>query len=386
MNFIALKMLTGDRLKYLSLVAGLAFAALLIVQQGAIFTGFSLQMGAWIRDTSAADLWVMDDQVNFVDDYKPVPEDRLQRVRGIDGVEWAVPMYKSYLPVQLPDGTLVQCRVVGLDDATLIGGPPTMVTGQLRDLRQDRGIFINVDQAGETLRAARSDQRPLKVGDRVSINDNEAVVVGTYRATKEFFWDPVVYTTYSRALSWAPRTRKLLNFVLVKVKPGVAPVVVASQIKRTTGLTAYTSGEFDRRTTLDLLGRTGILINFGITIALGFVIGVLIAGQTFYMFVLDNLRYFAALKAMGASNGTIVRMVFLQTLTAGGIGYGIGLGGACASGLVLSHIGLAFRLAWQVPVAGFVAILVCCLLAAGFELAPRVAAGSRDRVPGVRTR
>src|SRR3954452_2074274 len=171
MNLIALKMLVGDRLKYISLVAGLAFAALLVTQQASIFTGFSLQMGAWIRGTDVADLWVMDEQVQFVDDFKPVPETRLQRVRGIDGVEWAVPMYKAYLPVQLPDGTMIQCRVIGLDDATLIGGPPRMVDGKLIDLRQDRAIFIHVDQARTTLAQKRIGGEPLRVGDRVSIND-----------------------------------------------------------------------------------------------------------------------------------------------------------------------------------------------------------------------
>ena len=83
MNLVALKMLMGDKLKYISLVAGLAFAAFLIVQQASIFSGFTLQMGAWIRDTAVADLWVMDDQVNFVDDYKPMPATRLQRVRAV---------------------------------------------------------------------------------------------------------------------------------------------------------------------------------------------------------------------------------------------------------------------------------------------------------------
>jgi putative ABC transport system permease protein len=89
MNLIALKMLVGDRLKYLSLVAGLAFAALLVTQQSAIFTGFAMQMGAWIRDTDVCDLWVMDDQVEFVDDFKPMSETKLQRVRSVDGVQWA---------------------------------------------------------------------------------------------------------------------------------------------------------------------------------------------------------------------------------------------------------------------------------------------------------
>ncbi len=247
MNFVALKMLMGDRLKYISLVAGLAFAAFLIVQQASIFTGFSLQMGAWVRDTNVADLWVMDEQVNFVDDFKPVPEDRLQRVRGIDGVEWAVPMYKDYLPVQLPDGSMVKCRVIGLDDATLLGGPPKMVSGNLSDLRQDRAVFINFAQAGTTLKQTRAGDKPIAVGDRLSINDNEAIITGTYSSTKEFFWDPVIYTTYSRALSWAPRQRKLLTFVLVKAQAGVDLNQLKNRIKETTGLSAYT--------TANLIGR-----------------------------------------------------------------------------------------------------------------------------------
>jgi len=103
-NLVALKMLVGDKLKYIALVAGVAFAALLITQQASIFNGFSLQIGAWIRDTAVADLWVMDDQVMFDNDFKPMSDTALQKVRGVDGVKWAVPMYKNYLRVRLPDG------------------------------------------------------------------------------------------------------------------------------------------------------------------------------------------------------------------------------------------------------------------------------------------
>jgi putative ABC transport system permease protein len=377
MNLIALKMLIGDRLKYVSLVAGLAFAALLITQQASIFTGFSRQMGAWIRDTAVADLWVMDDQVQFVDDFKPMAEQRLQRVRGIEGVAWAVPMFKNYLQVQLPDGTRVQCRIVGLDDASLTGGPPQMVEGKLDDLRRDRAVFINVNQASTTLAQRRAGNLPLKVGDRLAINDNEAIVTGTYRATREFFWDPVIYTTYSRALSWAPPQRKLLTFILVKVHDGASPQVVADRIRATTGLVALTNEQFARSTTEDLLNRTGILVNFGITIALGFVIGVLIAGQTFYMFVLDNLKYFATLKAMGTRTLTLVKMLFLQTVTVGLVGFGIGAGAAVVGGIAFSKVGLAFSMTWPVVLGSVVAIVVCCAAAAmlGLHRVIRLEAG-----------
>src|SRR5688500_20282142 len=97
---------------------------------------------------------------------------------------------------------------------------------------------------------------PLKIGDRISVNDNEAIVVGFYRATREFFWDPVVYTTYSKALNWAPRVRRQLGFVLVKAKDNENLPQLAQRINRQTGLVAYTSDEFADKTMNDLLART----------------------------------------------------------------------------------------------------------------------------------
>ena len=370
MNLIALKMLIGDRLKYFSLVAGLAFAALLVTQQSSIFTGYALRVASWVRDTNAAaDLWVMDPQAEFTEANKPMLDTALTRVRGVEGVAWAVPIYKGYLKARLPDGTSVTCRLIGIDDATLIGGPPQMVEGQLADLRRDQAVIMNVEHAGTTLRLNRSNPpRPLNVGESFSINDHAVRVVGTYRASPEFFWEPVLYTTYSRALSIAPGERKVLSFVLVKVRPGHSPAEVAQRIADTTGLKAMTGPQFAWATTDYILQKTGILINFGMTIGLGFVIGALIAGQTLYTFILENLRHFAALKAMGATNLTLVRMVILQVAVAGVIGYGIGLGGACVTGQLFSKHGLAFEMPWQIPVIGAAAIFACCLAAALFSL------------------
>ena len=95
MYWIAMKMLVGDRAKFLGIVLGLTFAAALIVQQGSIFCGLMLRTCAQISDITGADLWVMDPSVRFVDDIKPMLESNLQRVRGVSGVKWAVPLYKG---------------------------------------------------------------------------------------------------------------------------------------------------------------------------------------------------------------------------------------------------------------------------------------------------
>ncbi len=366
MNFVALRMLIGDRLKYISLVAGVAFAALLITQQASIFTGYALRTTAWIRDTGQGDLWVMDDQVEFTEDGKKMSDTALFRVRGVEGVAWAVPMFKGYIQARLDDGRKIQLRLIGLDDATLTGGPPQMLQGELADLRRDRAVIVNAaDLQGELALKDRAtgQTRPLGLGDRLDLNDNDLEIVGVYNKTPEFFWEPVLYTTYSRALAISPRERRVLQYVLVKAAPGVDLAELSDRINAIPGLKAMTGREFEAMTMNYVLGKTGILINFGMTIGLGFVIGLLVSGQTLYTFVLDNLRHFAALKAMGVRTPTLVRMIIVQVVTVSVLGFGVGVGGAALTGLGFSSIGLAFQMPLAIPVAGGLAIVLCCVAA-----------------------
>jgi putative ABC transport system permease protein len=155
MNFVALKMLFGDRAKYLGMIMGLTFASLLITQQGAIFVGLMTRTYGFITDTGLPDLWVMDPKVQFIDDIKPLQDTELYRVRGVEGIEWAVPLYKGLIKARLEDGTFQTCIVVGLDDATLIGGPPAVMAGQLADLRQRDAVIVDVVGASDKLAKPR---------------------------------------------------------------------------------------------------------------------------------------------------------------------------------------------------------------------------------------
>ena len=348
MYLIALKMLVGDRGKYLGIIMGLTFASLLITQQSSIFTGLMTRTYGAITDLSQPDIWVMDPKVLFIDDIKPLQDTELYRVRGVEGVEWAVPLYKGLLKARLEDGNFQICNVLGLDDATLIGGPPHMIQGSLSDLRRQDAIIVN-DIGARTRLAKRPKERggkaiPLQIGDTLEINDHRAVVVGICKVSRTFQSQPVVYTTYSRATVFAPRERKLLSFVLVKARAEEDLKILCERIKTSTGLAAYTSQEFKDVTYNYYMKYTGIPINFGIAVALGFLIGTAIAGQTFYNFTLENLRYFGTLKAMGATNGILLRMILLQALMVGSLGYGLGVGGASLFGYILGGTELSFRL------------------------------------------
>lgn len=366
MNFVAIKMLVGDRAKYVGIIVGLTFASLLITQQMGIFVGLMARTYGAMTDLSLPDIWVMDKKVQFVDDIKPLQDTVLYRVRGIAGVEWAVPLYKGLLKARLDNGNFQTCNVLGLDDATLIGGPPTMVEGKIEDLRRAEAVIVDDVGAHDKLAKELPNGKkvPLKVGDTLELNDHRAVVVGLCRVTRTFQSQPVVYTTYSRATAFAPRERKLLSFVLAKVKPGEDPKAICNRIEESTGLAAYTRKEFQDKTYQYFMKYTGIPINFGIAVALGFIVGTAIAGQTFYNFTLDNLRHFGALKAMGAGTGLLVRMILLQAAITGAVGYGLGVGAAALFGFALRNSELAFKLPWQLLVGSAAAVMLICLMSA----------------------
>ncbi len=366
MNFIALKMLVGNRARYLSIIIGLTFASLLITQQSAIFMGLMTRTFGFLTDTSFPDIWVMDPKVQYIDDIKPLKETESIRVRSVEGVAWAVPLYKGLLKARLSNGTFQTCNVIGLDDETLIGGPPQMLQGKLADLRRSDAIIVDIVGAtGKLARITPEGKRvPLKIGDTMELNDHRAVVVGICQVQRTFQSQPVVYTTYSRATVFAPRERKLLSFVAAKAKPGQDFHTLCQRIRKTTGLAAYTTAEFKKLTIRYYMKYTGIPTNFGITVVLGFIVGIAIAGQTFFSFTLDNLRYFGTLKAMGATDRVLLQMILLQAALVGSIGYGLGVGAASAFGTLSGSTELSFLLTWQLLLVSAIAVMLICAVSA----------------------
>jgi putative ABC transport system permease protein len=366
MNFIAIKMLLGDRAKYIGIVIGLTFASFLVTWPSAIFTGVMSRTFSFVTDIGLPDVWVVDPTVQYIEDVKPMRDTEVLRVRGTEGVQWAVSLYKGGLQARLDDGTFQNCTIVGLDDSTLIGGPPKMLSGQLSDLRQAYAIIVDEAGARGKLARKRSDGRsiPLQVGDSLELNDNRCVVVGICKVTQTFQNIPVIYMTYSRATLVAPTQRKMLSFVLAKVKPGVDVGAVCTRI-RALGLKAYTAREFKKLTFWYFLKYTGMPINFLTVVTLGFIVGIAISGQTFYNFTLDNLRYFGTLKAMGTTNRKLLQMISLQAAEVGAVGYGLGIGAASAwGGILTGRTQIAFQFPWQLLLVSAAAVMIICVGAA----------------------
>ncbi|HVJ67148.1 MAG TPA: ABC transporter permease [Caulifigura sp.] len=355
MNWVALKMLMGDRSKYFGIIFGVTFASLLIAQQGAIFCGLMLRTSSQIYDLSGADIWVMDPGIQFVDDIKPLSDNELYRVRGVEGVKWAVRLYKGIARSRFSDGKFQQFILLGLDDASMVGAPREMVVGTLDDLRKPDAVIMDLGGYKYLWPG-----QPIELGRTFEMNDRRAVLVGICKASPTFQTFPVVYTRYSQATMFVPRERKLMSFVLAEPNDGIAATEVCRRITEQTGLKAETQDQFIWTTMWYYMIRTGIPINFGITIFLGFIVGTAIAGQTFYLFVIENLRQFGSLKAMGVTNTRIIGMILLQSIVVSALGYSLGVGLAALFGeLNKNNDTLAFFMPWQIlAITGAAVVLI----------------------------
>jgi putative ABC transport system permease protein len=362
---IALKMLMEDKAKFIGMILALSFSAIIITQQMAIFFGIMRRTYSLIMDTNQAQIWIMNPSVKMIDDINPIRLIDLYRIRSIEGVEWAVPFYKGLIRSKLPNGQFQMCELYGIDSATFIGAPHTMIEGNIINLRTPNSIIIDTIGAEDKLaqyQGPGKPKRPLRVGDTIELNDRRALVVGICKSTRTFTTNPIIYTTFDRALYYAPFERKRLAFILATANNTISPEKLCKKINTITGLQAYTRKEFEQKTINYYLKSTGIPINFGIAVILGILIGAAITGQIFFNFTSDNLKYLALFTIVGASKQILARITLLQATWIAFLGWGIGSGVASFIGLITQKTQLAFYLPWQLFLGtGFLMWIICII-------------------------
>lgn len=313
---IALKLLLNDKGKFATLVIGITFSVFLMMQMTSMFSGILYQSAANIVNVGAK-MWVMDPAVETPQNSIPMPDYVLDAVRSIPGVKFAVPLYVGAGLVKLNDGTYQSATIIGLDDASLFGRP-AIISGNILDIYKNNA-FIMVKDANY----AKLDSP--KIGTSFEINDHRAVVVAlAHTSVPGLFGLPTLYTTYNRATQDLPSTRYLISYILVQPKSAQDIAAIERQVK-SLGYLALTDQQFIARNDKFYEYKTGMGTNILIMTLISFLVGLSIAGETFYMFVLDNLEHFGALKAIGAKSGELIQMIVFQSLVVGFLGFGFGV-------------------------------------------------------------
>lgn len=356
------KMLIGNRAAFIGMIFGIFLAILLISQQSAIYLGLISRSYRIVADISLPDIWVIDPATYGEDLIRPMPNDYLQYVRSIPNVEWAVPLNYLLLPLKTGSGKYTVAEVYGVDDQTLMG-MPKLLKGNIQDIYRKGAVVISADSAENLLATTLPDgkKKPLKIGDEIEINDTRAVVVGIAKITPGFFPQPNIFTTNSQVQRFSGSSR--IQYIAAKARNDGDIKQILKQINSNKNLLGLKRKQLESRIANHFL-KTGILINYAISILLGMIIGFSIAGLTFYIMTIQNLGYYALIKALGGTEKMILKMILFQAFVVGIIGYILGTGVTLIWGFATRNTTLTFEFPWELLLfTGTTAIIICAFAA-----------------------
>ena len=406
---VAMKMLFGDRAKYVGLLFGITFTSFLVTFAGSYFCGFMTRGFALIAENPGADVWVMDPAVESTEQTTNIPDSALSRVRSVDGVLSAVPLALATADARFPNGRFQSFQLIGVDDATLFGLPPLQGGVSPAELRTPDAVVVDSggtdgkletpvlaedqwpygkphlyvetpDQATTALYRFIPDSfkprlgvptRELAAGDQLLVNDHRVVVRGRAEALPRYPPRPLMYTTLSNASRMLLPERHLQTFVVTKAAPGVSPEQLAARIEAQTGLRARSSDDFKADTVNWLLINSEDVGDMASMISVAMLVGFGVTGVLLYMFTADSLKQYAVLKAMGASTKLLLAMIFVQSGVCALLGTGLGLGLCAVVGqIAIVEFDYPFRMMWFTPVVGGLVVMLVSIVAAVVSARP----------------
>jgi putative ABC transport system permease protein len=382
---IAVKMLLGDRAKYIGLLFGITFTSFLVTFAGSYFCGFMTRGFALIAENPGADVWVMDPAVESTEQTTNIPDSALDRVRSVEGVRSAMPLALATADARFPNGRFQTFQLICVDDATLVGVPALKDGLAQAVLRGPDSAVVDPGGTDGKLETpiSKVDQWPygqphlgaatreLAAGDELLVNDRRIVIRGRSEALPRYPPRPLMYTTLSNAKRVLLPERHLLTFVLAAAAPGVSPQELASRIQTQTGLKARSSDDFKADTVLWFLINSEDVGDIASMLSIAMFVGFGVTGVMLYMFTTDSLKQYAVLKTMGASSRVLLTMIFVQSSVCALLGTGLGFGLCAIVGRIAEvEADYPFRMMWFTPVLGGVMVLLVSVVAAMISARP----------------
>lgn len=319
MALLARRNLFHDRIRFAVTLTGIVFALVLIIVQFGLFLGFTTTTSNNI-DHSHADLWVVFHSVGYFDTGRMFSERKYYEALSTPGVQRGEKYIQNFAYWKKPDGGVENVQVIGFHPGGGMGEPWNVVEGDSLDVKLEDGVIVD-DLYKQKLGIQN-------IGDRVEIGDHRARVVGFTHGIRSFTTSPFVYTSFKNSLNYTrPEAREdQLAYILIKVAPGFTPEEVQKNLRsRLTDVDVYTSDEFSRRTRFYWMFTTGAGLAVLTAAFMGLIVGVAVVAQTIYAATVDHIREYGTLKAMGATNRYLYRVLIEQAVWSAALGYTLAL-------------------------------------------------------------
>jgi putative ABC transport system permease protein len=372
---LARRNLFHDKIRLAVTLTGITFAVLLVVVELGLFLGFSTTTSSLI-DRSRADLWIASRNVSYIEQGAPFSERKLNQVRATPGVASAEKYIVRFASWMRHEGGHESVQVVGFNVGELLqqasgegggesgqgmGGPWNITAGAVADLNAPDAVLVD-DLYWQKLGITH-------VGEVFELNGHRARVVGTTHGIRSFTTAPYVFTTFKNAQNFTLLREDQTVFILVRAAPSADMKELQRDLEsRVRGVDVLTTSQFSNMTRSYWMFTTGAGVAVLLAALLGLVVGIVVVTQTIYATTMDHLREYGTLKAIGAPNSYVYRVILQQAAMSAVMGYALGI----SVGLFLVRSseqgGVAILLPWWMAALIFALTLLMCGIAAAVSI------------------
>lgn len=337
----AYRFIRYDKVKGLGVIIGIVVSIFLIGQQVGIMTFLTGLMGGLVSNSrqDIGQIWVVDNITRNANELPKLNESLVWELRSIEGVKNTFPIVASGASVRFENGKLAPVLITGSEPPLFVAGPKpeTVYEGNVMSLNDDNAVSAEFyDQSVFDF--------PVKVGTRVEINGKNATVKLMTKNARGFAGS-FFYTTLSKARFYTSFPESKVSTIAVQVKPGYSVDEVVSNINRSVyGIKAWNAEKL-RKTTISYISiSSNIGTSIGSLVIFAVISGFFIIGLTLYSSAVDRIRDYGTLKAIGATNRYITKLIITQSFLFAVTGFVIAIfllegfrAGVSNAGLVIKY-------------------------------------------------
>jgi putative ABC transport system permease protein len=312
----AFQILRHEKAKYAGVVVGITMALFLVLLQFGFYLGFRRDITV-VPDSFDAELWISQRSLlsfDYPTHFDDLP--RWETLQDVD-VEAASGIIADWIRFRrMSDGATESAVVVGIDFSE----------GVAADLGTDSSVDLLpiLSVPGSVLVDEKHVERVGKVSTGevgIEIRGLHANIVGVMKGKKLFSTACLLVTDLDNARRFLNLPANRISFIAVKCRAGADIQIVKSRLQwRLPEYHVWTAPEFHDLTQNYWVKLTGIGPVLLLSAGLAALVGFLTVFLTFSHLTSEKLPVYAAMKAMGASNGELAGIVILQI----GVVFGIG--------------------------------------------------------------
>jgi putative ABC transport system permease protein len=355
MASIAIRNLFHDKVRLVVTLTGIVFAVVLISIQAGLYLGFTTTI-ANVIDKTNADLWITSRYVRYIEVGVAFPGRKIYDVMATPGVAEAQKVIIQFSDWTRPDGAQEGTELIGFNPDSSLGAPWNLVEGSVADLKRPDAVIIDKFYA-QKLGVDHLNQV-------CEIRGHRARIVGFTSGIRTFTTAATVFTSFKSAQTFQPIPEDQTLFILVKAKPGSdLQALKRDLLNRLKDVDVWTTQEFSARTVYYWMFSTGAGVSVVVAAILGLIVGIVVVAQTIYASTIDHIREFGTLKAIGASNSYIYRIILEQAAISAVIGYVLGIGVAFIVVRVAADSAPVMLPNWVAASMFLLTLFMCCLAA-----------------------